>query len=395
MSESSAELLRTRSVSRTPTFYEFFAGGGMVRAGLGAGWNCCFANDFDAGKASAYRANWGDRDLHVGDVHNLGTRDLPGRAELAWASFPCQDLSLAGRGDGLRGARSGTYHAFWDLMDGLVAEARPPTVVAVENVCGALTSSGGGDFARMVERFDAAGYRCGALVIDARAFLPQSRPRLFVIGLHRSVPADAERICGEPHGPFHPPSLRAAAENLPERLRREWVWWRVPTPRSPTRKLADLLECNPSTGWHDRITTDRLLALMSPLNLAKLEAVRSLGDGGVGCVYRRTRRDKQGRRRQRAEVRFDEISGCLRTPAGGSSRQTLLFVDADEVRSRLMSPRETARLMGLPEDYVLPANANAAYALTGDGVATPVVAHLARELFEPLTGLSSRLDQAA
>ena len=42
-----------------PTFYEFFAGGGMARAGLGDGWRCAFANDFDHKKALTYQANWG------------------------------------------------------------------------------------------------------------------------------------------------------------------------------------------------------------------------------------------------------------------------------------------------------------------------------------------------
>ncbi len=80
-----------------PTYYEFFAGGGMARCGLGDGWDCLYANDIDARKAQSYAANWGADHLHVGDVGALKADDLPGRADLAWASSPCQDLSLAGR----------------------------------------------------------------------------------------------------------------------------------------------------------------------------------------------------------------------------------------------------------------------------------------------------------
>ena len=47
----------------------------------------------------------------------------------------------------------------------------------------------------------------------------------------------------------------------------------------------------------------------------------------VGAVYRRTRPDENGIKRQRAEVRFDDVAGCLRTPAGGSSRQIILVVE--------------------------------------------------------------------
>jgi len=93
-------------------------------------------------------------------------------------------------------------------------------------------------------------------------------------------------------------------------------------------------------------------------------------------------------------VRFD-IAGCLRTPGGGSSRQTLLVVEDGVVRSRLMSGRETARLMGLPDTYRLPDSYSAACHLTGDGVAAPVVRHLAHWLFEPLLADGPRLRSAA
>ena len=94
------------------TFYEFFAGGGMARQGLGAGWRCLFANDFDPAKAAAYRENWGGEDLRVGDVWGLGAADLPGRADLVWASSPCQDFSLAGARAGLAGGRSSAFWGF-------------------------------------------------------------------------------------------------------------------------------------------------------------------------------------------------------------------------------------------------------------------------------------------
>ena len=96
------------------SFYEFFAGGGMARAGLGDGWKCLFANDFDYKKGEAYRRNWGDKELKTLDVGKLKTSDLPGLADLAWASFPCQDSSLAGGGAGLKGDRSGTFWPFWN-----------------------------------------------------------------------------------------------------------------------------------------------------------------------------------------------------------------------------------------------------------------------------------------
>ncbi len=104
----------------------------------------------------------------------------------------------------------------------------------------------------------------------------------------------------------------------------------------------------------------------------------------VGTVYRRTRYNSAGEKLQRAEARFDGVAGCLRTPAGGSSRQFVLIVEKNRVRSRLISARETARLMGLPDSYVLPGKYNEAYHLTGDGVVVPAVRRLAAHVLEPL-----------
>lgn len=383
------------SESAPPGFYEFFAGGGMVRAGLGEAWRCRFANDFDPAKAAAYRANWGDADLRVADIAGVGAADLPGVADLMWGSFPCQDLSLAGAGAGLGGKRSRTFHDFWRLARALSVEGRGPRIVAVENVCGTLTSRGGRDFEAICRTYADAGYRCGALVINADRFLPQSRPRLFVIGVRRDVELDPAVATSVADGPFHTPALRRAVERLPDALRNRMIWWRLPEPAIPNANLGSVIESEPSgVRWHSAAETNRLLALMSPRNLAKVEAARRTGERCVGGLYRRTRRDAAGLRVQRAEVRFD-IAGCLRTPAGGSSRQTLLVVEDGRVRSRLMSARETARLMGLPDSYRLPDSFSAACHLTGDGVAVPVVRHLARQLFEPLLAAQAGLSRAA
>lgn len=366
-------------------FYEFFAGGGMARAGLGPGWSCLFANDFDERKASAYRENYGGEALRVGDIAALTGADLPGVADLAWGSFPCQDLSLAGGGAGLAGARSGTVFAFWRLMGDLAKEGRGPALIALENVCGAITSNGGQDFAALCAAFGEAGYRFGPLVIDAALFVAQSRPRLFLVGARRDVQIPDGLTMPAPQAPFHTPALVRAVERLAPRLRAEALWWRLPAPRQAHRTFAQALEDAPvDAPWRTDAETARLVSLMSPVNIAKLDQAKASGRRRVGAVYRRTRTLPDGGRQQRAEVRFDDLAGCLRTPGGGSSRQMILVVEGDMVRSRLLSARETARLMGLADTYRLPRSYTDAYHITGDGVVVPVVAHLARGLLDPL-----------
>ena len=367
-----------------PSFYEFFAGGGMVRAGLGPEWRCLFANDFDHKKGRIYRENWGDAELKTADVGSLTTKDIPGVANLAWASFPCQDLSLAGAGAGLKGDRSGTFWPFWKLMKGLIQEDRAPRLIVLENVCGTLNSHDGKDFATICGGFQQAGYAVGAIVVDAALFVPQSRPRLFVIGVHEDVELPDGMIAEGPL-PWHTRTLETAYEKLPPKTKRAWLWWKLPLPPKRKVNFVDVIEENPSSAaWFTGEETRQLLAMMSPINRAKVAEAKRQGRKIVGGVYKRTRPNEQGRKVQRAEVRFDDVSGCLRTPAGGSSRQVVVVVDGQSVKARLISSRETARLMGLPDDYILPENYNEAYHLTGDGVVVPVVRHLAEHIFQPV-----------
>lgn len=369
--------------SEGPSFYEFFAGGGMARAGLGPRWRCLLANDMDPKKAASYAANWGSDHLRVSDIHALKPADLPGVADLAWASFPCQDLSLAGAGAGLNGKRSGAFWGFHALVEGLARESRAPKLLVLENVTGLLTSRGGADFRDVVAALTSLGHVAGALVIDAQHFLPQSRPRLFIVAARAHLELGAlQGADAEPS--FASDALRRAAASLPESLKKNWRWWRLPAPPLRNVQLADLIEDEPTgVAWHEPQETARLVAMMSPANRAKLDAALASGERRVGALYRRTRVEN-GVKVQRAELRFDGLAGCLRTPGGGSSRQFLVVVEKGRVRSRLLSPREAARLMGLPDDYVLPARYSAAYKLAGDGLAVPVIRFLGDHLLLPL-----------
>ena len=370
-----------------PTFYEFFAGAGMARAGLGAKWRCIFSNEFDAKKSAIYRKNWKTPDvLKVADVGTLTTADVPSIADLVWASFPCQDLSLAGSGTGLKGDRSGTFWPFWKLMRSLIEEGRAPKLIVLENVCGTLTSHSGKDFAAICSTFVNADYYFGAVVMDAVHFVPHSRPRLFVIGVRDDLALTVPNIISENASAlWHPLGLLNAYEKLSMKIKNKWLWWNPSPPLARTGIFADLIEDDPvGVEWHTASETAKLLNMMSGINREKVNEAKASGLRKVGTVYKRTRRDEVGRKVQRAEIRFDDIAGCLRTPSGGSSRQVIVIVDGEKVRSRLISPRETARLMGLSDDYELPTSYNEAYHLTGDGVAVPVVRHLARHIFEPL-----------
>ena len=363
------------------SFYEFFSGGGMARLGLGESWKCLFANDNDAKKVDSYRLNFnGAPELFHGDVKSVISDQLPGKATLAWASFPCQDLSLAGSGAGLSGERSGVFWPFWHLMLSLKRQERNPSIIVLENVAGLITSHNGQDLVNLISSLAEADYRVGAVLLDGAYFVAQSRPRLFLIAVARGV-AIPRGISGRvPNPAWHPQSLQDVVAMLSPKSRKAWVWWKIPMPVKEAPHLSDIIEEEShELKWHSTAETTKLLNMMSPANLDKVIEAQKTGFRQVGTIYKRTRCGVQ-----RAEVRFDGVSGCLRTPAGGSSRQIIIVVNGEHIRSRLISPRETARLMGLPESYILPNRYNDAYHLTGDGVVVPVVDWLERHIIRPI-----------
>lgn len=148
------------------SFYEFFAGGGMARAGLGKPWRCLFANDMDPIKASTYIDNWGGEHFDTRDVREIPSNDLPRHADLTWASFPCQDLSLAGNGLGIGDrdssadeiTRSGAVWPFLDLIGKLSEENRKPPLLVLENVLGLLTLDQGRHFAAICHQLSKTGF---------------------------------------------------------------------------------------------------------------------------------------------------------------------------------------------------------------------------------------------
>ncbi|AYC18358.1 Modification methylase HpaII [Dickeya dianthicola] len=375
------------------SFYEFFAGGGMARAGLGKQWRCLFANDMDPIKTSNYIENWGAEHFDDRDVREIKPGDLTGCADLVWASFPCQDLSLAGNGLGIgelgasddETTRSGAIWPFLDLIDKLGEENRKPPILVLENVLGLLTLDQGRHFAAICSQLSRMGYRYGAMIIDAKHFLPQSRPRVFIVAIDRQFYIPASLYSNEPLSPWHSPSLLRACEAFPEDTRSDWIWWTPGnTPDSRPKELTDLIDCEDQNElWHSSDETQRLISMMAPSHLARLTKARESGEMTIGSLYLRMRREK-GVNRQRAEITFSSVVGCLRTPKGGASRSRIIVADKGEVKTRLLSVKEAAALMGLPEDFILPTTYQSAFKIIGDGLAVPSVRFLAERILEPL-----------
>lgn len=386
-------------------FFEFFAGGGMARAGLGNQWQCLFANDIDKVKASTYINNWGDGHFDGRDIREVKSTDLEGSADLAWASFPCQDLSVAGNGLGIgsssadRVTRSGALWPFLDLISELRQESRQPPLLVLENVVGLLTLERGRDFSAICSSLGEMGYRYGAVIIDAKNFLPQSRPRVFIVAVNREVDVPSNLFSDVPQNSWHTPTLLRAYQSLPESTHSNWVWWDLGlAPVLKENALEQIIKIE-DVEWNTSEETKRFIDMMVPIHVARLEEAMSSERFRVGSLYLRMRRDG-ALNKQRAEITFSPTLGCLRTPRGGGSRPRIIVAGGGQVRTRLLSIHEAAALMGLENTYKLPETYQHAFKVIGDGVAVPPVRFLADRLLEPLAlaarkGIALRAERMA
>ena len=347
-----------KSCKTSYPFHEFFAGSGLVSCGLSDSFHSVWANDISERKAAVYRANLNTDVFHLGDVSLVKGSDLP-EAKLSWASFPCQDLSLAGNIEGIHSRRSGLVWQWVRIIDELGDKA--PRVFCLENVAGLVSAHGGNDYRNLHETLSQRGYRVGAVLVNANRFIPQSRPRVFVIGTRGPIPEDL--ISGEPTW-MHPAVVRRIGSSI-----EDFVWWNAEEPSPRNIGLADIVEHDV---FFDR---DDVIELIPDSHLRKL--AESQFEYTTG--YRRTRSKKQV-----LELRCDDIAGCLRTPAGGSSRQYLIRKTRESVRARLLTVREVARLMGASDDFELPGSYNDGYYAMGDAVAVPVARYLANRILRPL-----------
>lgn len=367
-------------------FLDFFAGSGLVTEGLRDRFHALWANDICPLKAKVYRSNHSDRHFLLKSIEHVNGQDLP-KASMAWASFPCQDLSLAGKLLGIGASRSGLV---WHWLRILKEMPEQPPVLVAENVIGLVSAGGGENYRALHKALASQGYRVGAIVLDAARWVPQSRPRVFVIAVERGI--DLEGLTDTEANWLHPKSVCVAASGL-----EDFVWWKMDMPPSRKSKLSDLIDFDVPCDGAEKMKKN--ISLIPRKHLQRLLHSGQLMKVAPG--YKRTRNGKQV-----LELRFDGLAGCLRTPEGGSSRQYLVIPREYRVDTRLLTIRETARLMGAPDSYLLPGandrfsiegGYNQGYKAMGDAVAVPVARYLSENILTPVVGRvgSAKAVQAA
>ena len=333
-----------------------------------------WANDICEKKAEVFCANH-DKDIfHTGSIEKIHGRDIP-NADLSWGSFPCQDLSLAGKMGGLSGSRSGLVWHWLRVLDELSTK---PSLAVAENVVGLVSSAKGENYRELHDALVKRDYKIGAVILDASHWVPQSRKRVFVIAVDRHISTKGF----ETDGPIwcHPQSIIRAANGL-----KDWIWWNLPKPPPREARLDDIIDFNAPCYAQEK--RERLLELISEKHWHKMGLAEMIGQKAFPG-YKRMRHGQQV-----LELRFDGIAGCLRTPQGGSSRQFLVIKQKGGIDTRLLTVREAAALMGVREDYEIPGTYNDGYKAMGDAVAVPVTRYLAENLLAPLAGPSMKRER--
>jgi DNA (cytosine-5)-methyltransferase 1 len=372
-----------------PAAAEFFAGIGLVRLALERqGFRVAFANDIDEDKLEIYRDNFTADDFHLGDIHELSAASVPD-CELFTASFPCNDLSIAGARAGLAGGQSS---AFWGLVRILEDKRKRPSLVLLENVPGFLNSHGGRDFETALGALNALGYACDAFLLDAARFVPQSRLRMFVVA---KLEAAGRPAAGLQTSAVRPANLVNFIESHPQ-IR--WDIAELPSPPVRRDSLESILEDLPDDdpAWWNSKRADYLMGQLSQRHAAVASEMIAGGAIRFATAFRRVRNG-----RSMAELRTDGIAGCLRTPRGGSGRQILFKAGRGRYQVRLLTARECARLQGVPDSFKINVRLNQALFGFGDAVCVPAVEWIAENYLRPYlqcagsaTGIASRLVKA-
>lgn len=321
------------------TFADIFAGIGGFRLALeGIGGTCLATCERDKFARKTYEANFGEINQYRWFDEMAHSVDTMPFVDVVAAGFPCQPFSKAGTvarrqngiPDGFDDPHSGVaFHHLWRYIDRI-----RPAALLLENVPRLLTHDNGRSFETVVSALQYSGYHLRYQVVDARSWVPQTRQRLFIVGVHR----------------MHYPN--------PEPLE-------IELPSGPYPKLKDILE-------PESETTEACI----------------LNDGIWKCL--------QEHRRRHANA-GSGFGYCIADPEGATRTMLARYYkDGAEIligrpdgNPRRLTPRECARLQGFdtPErEWKIPVSRTQAYKQFGNAVCVPVATAVAKTMISDIHG---------
>ena len=335
-------------------FIDLFAGIGGTRLALeAAGAECVFTSEWDKYAQQTYSANFGSSHQIAGDITKVDESSIPDHDVLV-AGFPCQPFSLAGVSKKNSLGRSHGFscpiqgNLFFDVAR--IAAEKSPDVILLENVKNLISHDRGRTFEIILQTLEKdLGYQVSYRVIDARAFVPQHRERIFIVARKGSTPIDLSRI----KIPDSNPKLK--------KILHEYC--------APSKRDEDYISLKTGKALPKYTLTDNLWKYLQEYK----EKHRLAGNGfGFGL--------------------FGPEDTARTLSARYHKDGSEILIKQSRKNPRRLTPREAARLMGFPESFKIPVSDTQAYRQFGNSVVVPVVKAVAKlildEHFESSTSSS-------
>ena len=311
------------------TFIDLFAGMGGFRLAMQAqGGKCIFSSEWNRYAQKTYMANFGD--MPFGDITKEETKSyIPEHFDVLCAGFPCQPFSIAGvskknslgRETGFKDKTQGTL--FFDVAD-IISRHRPKAFY-LENVKNLVSHDKGRTFKVITETLEELDYSIHYKVLDGKSYVPQHRERIMIVGYDRKVYGGKEQ--------FEFPKLG-----------------------EPVNCIGDILEKDIPAKY---TLSDKLWLYLQ--NYAQKH--KEKGNGfGYGLV---------------------DLKGITRTLSARYYKDgsEILIPQGEGLNPRRLTPRECARLMGYPDEYIINAVSEVqAYRQCGNSVIVPLITAVSEQL---------------
>lgn len=305
------------------TFIDLFAGiGGMRLAFESAGGHCVYSNEWNKYSQQTYYANFGVQP--DGDITKVDADSIPDH-DILVAGFPCQPFSIAGvskknslgRATGFEDKTQGTL--FFDVCR--ILKAKRPKAFMLENVKNLCSHDKGKTFQVIQDSLDELNYEIFYQVIDGRAYVPQHRERIVIVGF------DRKRYGNEVKFDFslNPPENQPVVKNILD-------------------KSVD-----------DKYTlSDKLWIYLQNYAAKHREAGNGFGYG------------------------IAPLDGVTRTISARYYKDgSEILIEQKGKNPRRLTPRECARLQGFPDTFKIPVSDTQAYRQFGNSVVVPLMADVA------------------
>lgn len=315
------------------TFIDLFAGIGGFRIAMQEhGGKCVFSSEWNVYAQKTYFANFGE--MPFGDITKEATKSfIPEYFDVLCAGFPCQPFSIAGvskkkslgRETGFKDKTQGTL--FFDVAD-IISRHRPKAFF-LENVKNLTSHDKGKTFRVIKETLEELRYSVHALVMDGQTYVPQHRERIMIVGFDKDIFDEKENFT-------------------------------FPEQHKAKRAIKEILDPNIDPKY---TLSDKLWAYLQ--NYA--EKHRAKGNGfGYGLV---------------------DLNGIARTLSARYYKDgsEILIPQGEGKNPRRLSPRECARLMGYPDNYILNAVSDVqAYRQCGNSVIVPLITAVSKQIIKTL-----------